>query len=61
MLLEPLVPVPFVFLSIMGPTGYVRVNISASKAEFRKLTSRKMGVSDYIWFFTHPNRTFKTT
>ena len=44
MISEPLVPVPFVFLSIMGPTGYVRVNIFASKVEFELSTWQKRGI-----------------
>ena len=44
MLLEPLILVPLVFLSIMGPTGYVRVNNFTSIVEFEFSTWQKMGI-----------------
>ena len=49
MLLEPLVPTPIVVLSIMGPTGYVRVDNFAQKADFEFSTWQKMGFSVEIF------------
>ena len=49
MFLERLIPVSMVLLSIIGPTGYVRVHICASKAEFQISTWREMGFWDEIF------------
>ena len=46
MLLEQLVSVPMVLLSIISPTGYVRVKNFASSAEIQISTSPKMGIRD---------------